>query len=50
MSARLLFLILLAVGIGLIFIGVKTNKNKALIAMGILLAVIGGFGVFTALL
>ncbi len=52
MSPFLVFLILLGLGAGLVFLGSKGKGKEAaiLVVIGIVLAIIGGYGVFTAFL
>lgn len=51
MSAPLLFLVLLVIGILVIVIGAKVESGKAaLIIVGIVLALISGYGLFTSLI
>lgn len=51
MSPIMLFLILLVVGILLVFLGRKMEGKSQIIfiLLGVVLAVIGGYGIFTAL-
>lgn len=52
MPSVLLFLILLLVGAALVFLGSKINGTGQMpfLGIGIILILIGGYGVFTALI
>lgn len=52
MSAGMLFLIMLIIGVLLVFLGSKVeNKTKViLIIIGVVIACVGAFGIFTSLI
>lgn len=52
MAAEILFMIILAIGGGLLILGRKASDKSKLILMliGVLMFLIGGYGVFTSLI